>query len=242
MGEGYLRPEFYESVRMASRYALIGHIVGFLTILAIIIIIILALGLALGIGAIVAVSSEVVYGGVGAGGFEDVGALVAGSAAALLALLLVVLIVLGGLVVEFYMFLKAGRILREYSESGEGVEAEKLSLPSTIIYYSALAGIAGVITLIILVGILLLLLASIGLLIGFIILGLSLRDVEERFSTPGLLLAIGGILSLLGFIFGFLSLVGLVLIVIALYLLYTESGRLAEKASIAGSETVSSPS
>ena len=238
MSEGYLKPEFYEAVRAASRYALIGHVIGFVTILAIIIIIVLALGLALSLGAAATISSEVVE----APDFEEVGVLVAGSAAALLALILVVLAVLGGLAAEFYMFMKAGGILREYSESGEGVEAEKLSLPSTIIYYSALAGLAGVATLIILVGIVLILLAGIGLLVGFIILGLSLRDVEERFSTPGLLLAIGAALSLLGFIFGFLSLIGLILAVVALYMLYTEAGRLAKKALASGSGPASPPS
>lgn len=203
-------PSFEDALRRAAKLVLVSYLISILGAIVIIAFIFLAIA------------------GIFENPEEAIEGLEAIPAANLALLLLIGLIAYLVFVAAAYIYYKAFSGLRQALPwAPEGVRL-RLELPVTILYYSALTMLAGVVLAIILVGLLLVFLASIGMTIGNILLGLALRGVGGGLETPGTLLVIGSalqVLALLPFL-GILSLVGFILELVAYYLIYSWRGSL----------------
>ncbi len=137
-----------------------------------------------------------------------------------------------GLGISLLFQYRGARKFREAVDHSEGDWARDYGTPATLIYYGSLLALAGVVTLIILVGAILLLLGLILVVAGDLLLGMNLRRSIRLLETPGLLIMIGAamlLLSILPFL-GFLSLPGLILEAIGFYMIYTTAPRIREEA------------
>jgi hypothetical protein len=200
--------EFYSDLSLAARRILLSYAVAFATVIAIILVLVAALGasIAAAMGA-------------------DVLATLGIATLAVLALILV-----AGLIASFYLLYRAASTLKSAVEREGGVVEERLGLAAKILYYSALLNLAGIATLIVLVGVFLLLVGSVGWIVGLIILGVQLREMEPEFSTPGLLVALGAGLRLIGSILGIVALAGIIIEIVGLYTVMNAARRLAGEA------------
>ena len=203
--------EPYGALREASKYAFYSLLVDLIGTFTILVLAVVALGLA----ALAGVSRSFSGGELAAIG---VGTIIA-----------VIILTVAFMVVELYLMLKAGRILKEYVESG-GRGAGELEIPAKILYYSALAGLVGVATLIVVVGVIILVVAVLGIILGTLMLGLQLGRLHDRLSKPGLLIAIGQGLRLVSLVlFSPLMLLGIAVSLVGFYTLNREAASLAEE-------------
>ncbi len=225
-GAGDSQRQLYDAIRDASRYAFYSFLVGLVGGL-----ITMALALALfGLAALTAIAG-------GPGGFQG-GEL---AAIGVTTIIMIVLVFIVFVVAELYLMMRAGGVLKEYVESAGDRVAAELDLPAKVIYYSAIVGLVGVVTLIIIVGALLLLIALLGIIVGTLLLGVQVRGIHERLSTPGILVAVGAGLQLLGLVIGLLMLVGVIVSLVGFYKLYREAAELAEEAATEGQPTTPPP-
>ncbi len=201
--------KLYETLRDASRYAFYSVLIGLVGALAVLVIAIVALGLA---------SLASLPGSLSDAEFTVIGL---GSAIAVL------ILTVAFLALELYLMLKAGRILKDHVEHG-GVGARELELPAKVIYYSALGGLLGIATLIVIIGAIILALAVLGIILGTLLLGVQVRSLHEKLEKPGLLVSVGAGIQLIGLIFfGPLTLLGLAVSLIGFYMLNREATKLA---------------
>ena len=208
-GEG-LSPDFYRALSESAWTMLKSYIAAILTLVALVAVVLVIAG-----AAILAAPTA---------GFEAL------AAAGIAAVIIIILILLVGMGVSFYFLYRGAGLLREALREETSGEAEDLMLPVTIIYYSAILGLIGVATLIILVGAIPLIIAEIGTAVGVILLGLKLRGLHQRLETPGTLLAVGAVLRLAGVLIGILALVGAILEAAGLYSTSRWAQKLAEEA------------
>lgn len=216
------RRVLYESMRDSSKYIVLGYLI-------------ILVGLFIVGGVMLALMGlAIVTGGV-FHGFEGVAGLLA-----LMGPLMLFLLIAGGyavLVAAGYLIYRGARILREGVEAAGG-DALELRLGSLLMYYGGLATLLGALTTIILVGFLILVIGGVVWSIGIIIFGLEMRRVLPGFETPGAMLILAGILTLLSFtlipLTEILGLIGLVIEVLAFMIISGRSSRLLYEQYLGG--------
>lgn len=120
----------------------------------------------------------------------------------------------------------AGRELQDAATMEAG-----LDLPGWLLTLSGRLVVAGVILSIVAVGLALVVAGLFIWAVATLILGLKLRDLDPRLSSPGLLIAVGSLLELAGVFTGFiLSLVGTLLVLLGAKTASKDAGELALEA------------
>ena len=206
---------FIEGIRMGSKSIIIGYAIEILLSVIMIIVLVFVFG-------------TIFFSTIISGGFLTLPASIGG-------IILVLAVFYAGSVASAYFIYKGAKRLREGVE-GLSHRVEALYTPFRIAYYSAILNLIGALTIIILVGVVITILAFIGWSIGLILLGYELksRGVKglEELEAPSTLFIIAGVLGLLGvspipFTRIFL-LAALVAGLIAFYTLYNASEKLLE--------------
>ncbi len=219
---------FEEALRRTAKYVLLSYAVSIVAIIFFIVfIVIVAFGF-LAVGDIaVAADTE-----------EDLGyTLSTLSIGAIVLVVVLGLVLYAVFIVAAYLLYKAFSGLRSALPSAPEIVRARLETPVTVLYYSALLMLVGVVTVIIVIGLLLILLASLGLTVGNLLFGLSLRDIGAGLETPGNLLLAGTILqilSVLPYIGGVFGMIGFILEIVAYYMIYTWRGSLPGAAETSG--------
>jgi len=210
---------FEEALRRAARLVLLSYLAAFLGIIALIIF------------AAIAFLGFMAVTGIEAGIRESVRGI--GAAAQDLSLGAAIVLLLAGIaayaifLVSAYLYYKAYSGLRQALPSAPDHVRASLDLPVTILYITSILYLAGVALSIILVGFLLIGVASLTGMIGNLLLGLSLRNIGAGLETAGTILAAAAVLRILGilpYLGGLLAMVGFVLEITAFYMIYTWRG------------------
>lgn len=158
----------------------------------------------------------------------------------------VIIIIALLLIIPSYIMFSGARVLKSAVEgAGDHPIARELDLPVKIMYLSALGILVGLATLIILVGIIILMVASLGWAIGVLLYGLALRKIDPALSTGGTLIVVGVVLQLLALIpinvLGLLGLIGFLLELIGFYVVYSDAGKLLGRLGQEGSPGYTAP-
>ena len=139
----------------------------------------------------------------------------------LLLILFALIVLYAGLLLAAFLYAKAFGDLRERLPSFPGDARALLETPVTLMFYSSVAVLIGLLLIIIIIGVIPLLLGGLGHLIGKILLGHSLTRVHEGLGAPGTLLVVSAGLSVASLIpfLGFLALLAAVADIAAYFMI-----------------------